>query len=211
MQHVVRWALHVIPGAQHASVSLAHRRRGITSAAVTGEVAGRFDNLQQQVGQGPGLEAMYERKTVRVHDLRQDGRWPVLARECSEVGVRSVLGLQLFVHAQDLGALTVVSDQVDAFEDAAEHQGLLVATYAAVALAHAVHVEGLTRANANRTVIGQAEGILMERLKVDPEVASAMLARISQTTNRRLHQVADELVTTGDIPTAPDRPWAGLL
>ncbi|GAB3232288.1 GAF and ANTAR domain-containing protein [Kineococcus gypseus] len=202
MQHVVDWAVQLVPGAEHASVSLVHRRREITSAAVTGEVPRRFDQLQQEVGQGPCLDAMYEHETVRVDDLAGEARWPELARRWGEVGVRSALCLQLFVRGQDLGALNVLAARPGAFDDESEHWGLLVASHGAVALAAAVEIEGLTRATVNRTVIGQAEGILMERLGISAEVAFAVLVRTSQDVNRKLHLVAEDLVRTGKLPTA---------
>lgn len=199
LQRVVEWAVQVVPGARHAVVGLVQRRRDATSAAASDDLGRRFDALQQEVGEGPGLDAMHEHRTVRVDDLAREQRWPELARRWSDVGVRSALSLQLFVHRQDLGSLTVLSGQTSAFDDESERWGLLVASHAAVAVSGALRVEGLTRANANRTVIGQAEGILMERLKVSPEVAFAMLARISQETNRKLFRVAEDLVKTGEI------------
>ncbi|WP_432572362.1 GAF and ANTAR domain-containing protein [Kineococcus sp. SYSU DK005] len=203
LQHAVHWAVQLIPGAQHASISLVRRRRQITSAAATDELPRRFDDLQQQLGQGPCLEAMYEQHTVRVHDLAGEARWPVLAQRWAQVGVRSALCLQLFVHGQDLGALNVLSTRTGAFGDEAEHVGLLVASHAALALAAVLQVEGLNQANVTRAVIGQAEGILMERFKISAQVAFALLARISQDSNRKLRLVAEDLVRTGQVPAPP--------
>jgi GAF domain-containing protein len=205
LQHVVQWAVQLVPGARHASVSLVRRHREITSAAASDEVSRRFDALQQEIGQGPCLDATYDHLTVRVADLASETRWPELARRWAEVGVRSALCLQLFVHGQDLGALNVLAEEPGAFDDESEHGGLLLASHAAVALAAAVKVEGLDRAVVNRTVIGQAEGILMERFKISAEVAFALLARISQDSNRKLHQVAADFVATGEVPAAPAR------
>ena len=57
----------------------------------------------------------------------------------------------------------------------------------------------------SRTVIGQAEGILMERLGVDSDQALAYLKRISSHTNTKLVQVAGDIVRTRQLPEAPDR------
>jgi AmiR/NasT family two-component response regulator len=51
----------------------------------------------------------------------------------------------------------------------------------------------------SRDVIGQAKGILMERFKLNAEQAFALLARVSQDSNRRLRDVADELAATGQL------------
>jgi AmiR/NasT family two-component response regulator len=49
----------------------------------------------------------------------------------------------------------------------------------------------------NRDVIGQAKGILMERFKITAEQAFAVLAKVSQDTNRKLSAVAEDLARTG--------------
>ena len=51
-----------------------------------------------------------------------------------------------------------------------------------------------------RTVIGQAEGILMERLKINADQAFGALSRLSQHGNVKLREVARRLVETGKIP-----------
>jgi AmiR/NasT family two-component response regulator len=53
---------------------------------------------------------------------------------------------------------------------------------------------------ATRTLIGQAQGILMERLKMTPDRAFAVLSRLSQERNEKLRNVARQLVETGELP-----------
>jgi AmiR/NasT family two-component response regulator len=52
----------------------------------------------------------------------------------------------------------------------------------------------------NRTVIGQAQGILMERFNVDGQQAFSVLRRVSQQHNVKVLRVADELVRTRETP-----------
>jgi AmiR/NasT family two-component response regulator len=49
----------------------------------------------------------------------------------------------------------------------------------------------------NRDVIGQAKGILMERFKITSDQAFAVLAKVSQDTNRKVSAVAEDLARTG--------------
>ena len=49
-------------------------------------------------------------------------------------------------------------------------------------------------------VIGQAEGILMERLGVDPDQAFGYLRRLSQTKHRKLIDICDDIVKTRQLP-----------
>ncbi|QIK73365.1 ANTAR domain-containing protein [Propioniciclava coleopterorum] len=52
----------------------------------------------------------------------------------------------------------------------------------------------------NRTVIGQAQGILMERFRATPQEAFAMLRAASQRTNHKLSAVAAVVAETGRLP-----------
>ena len=58
---------------------------------------------------------------------------------------------------------------------------------------------------ATRTLIGQAQGILMQRLKITPDQAFAVLSRLSQESNVKLREVARRLVETGEIPDRRSR------
>jgi AmiR/NasT family two-component response regulator len=53
---------------------------------------------------------------------------------------------------------------------------------------------GLTRALDSRKLIGQAQGILMERFKLTEDRAMAYLMRVSQDQNRKLRDVARRVV-----------------
>ena len=75
---------------------------------------------------------------------------------------------------------------------------------AAVALAGAQHEENLRTGMAHRDVIGQAKGILMERHKLTADLAFAALVRASSVTNRKLLDIAEELVSTGHLPPTPN-------
>ena len=61
----------------------------------------------------------------------------------------------------------------------------------------AVQISHLEAAIASRTIIGQAEGILMERHRLSPEQAFQRLRTTSQHLNQKLREVAAELVATG--------------
>ena len=86
-----------------------------------------------------------------------------------------------------------------AFDDESEQIGLLFASHAAVAFADAQKLDHLDRAIASRDLIGQAKGMLMERYRIDGESAFRVLARVSQSANSPLREVAQELVTTGRL------------
>jgi AmiR/NasT family two-component response regulator len=76
------------------------------------------------------------------------------------------------------------------------------AAHAAVALEAAQTEAHLRSGLVTRTVIGQAEGILMERLKITADQAFGVLSRLSQESNVKLRDLARNLVETGEIPSS---------
>lgn len=58
-------------------------------------------------------------------------------------------------------------------------------------------IQHLLVALERRTVIGQATGIVMERYKLGPEAAFAVLRRVSSQSNRKVIDISEELVATG--------------
>ncbi len=123
-----------------------------------------------------------------------------------------MLSFQLYVEGDNLGALNLYSRHAGAFDDESEHVGLLFAAHAAVAYSAVRRQAGLARSVATRQLIGQAEGMLMERHKLTADEAFAMLVRVSQNGNVKLRDVAEQLVRSGSLrdveppPTAPKLP-----
>ena len=81
-----------------------------------------------------------------------------------------------------------------------ERVTVLLATFAALALAQAQHAKQMYDALGNRDAIGQAKGILMERYKIDADTAFGVLARTSQDQNIKLAEIARRFVETGHLP-----------
>ena len=208
---IVAAAVAMVPGAEEGSISLVTARRRITSCGPTGELPVQVDAIQQEVGQGPCLDAAYEQHTVRVRDLATEERWPTFARRASAIGAASMLALQLYVQGDNLGALNLYAPKPDAFTDESEQVGLLFAAHAAIAYVGARNEAQLARALVSRDLIGQAKGILMERYQISGDRAFLVLTRSSQSSNRKLQDVAAALVESGTLPGAtqlPDRPRA---
>lgn len=67
-------------------------------------------------------------------------------------------------------------------------------------------IEQLRCAVESRTVIGQAQGILMERFGIDADQALTFLRRASSHTNRKLVVIAIEIAVTRELPLELRRP-----
>ncbi|MDQ3627316.1 MAG: GAF and ANTAR domain-containing protein [Actinomycetota bacterium] len=201
LDKAISMATDLVRGCEYAGVSLVRRGQSIDTPAATHNVVRRGDELQYELGEGPCLEAIWDDETVLSHDLASDPRWPSWGpRTVDELGVRSVLCFQLFTHDNTLGALNLYSQHVDAFDADDCTAGRALAAHVAVALAAAEEIGHLGSAITSRTVIGQAEGILMERFDVSAQQAFAILRRVSQQQNVKLYEVARQLVETRRTP-----------
>jgi GAF domain-containing protein len=193
---LVAAAVDAIPGADAGGITQVHRRgQKIDVRYATDQLVTNLDTAQEELGQGPCLDAAYRHRTVRVSDFDTDRRWPQFAARALEQGARSMLCIQLYVQGDDLGALNLYSDQV----------GLLFATHAAIAMAGAQREQQLRVAISGRDIIGQAKGILMERYKLTADQAFAVLTQASSESNIKLRAVAETLAGTGEVPHRPAR------
>ena len=199
---IVEAAVQLIPGAADASISLVTGRKTIESKIASGDLPRRVDALQSSSGQGPCLDAAYEDRIVRVPDLSTETRWPAFSSGAVELGARSMLSIQLFVEGDRLGALNLFGMTPHAFDLESEQIGLLVAAHAAVAFADSQKISQLNEALISRQLIGQAEGILMERYKINAQQAFLVLTRASSSSNSKLRDVAELLTRSGEIASA---------
>lgn len=202
LEAIARAAVDTVPGCTCASISATRRRGEVITLASTDAVARAVDIAQYETGEGPCMDSLFEQETVRLPDMTAETRWPKFTKAAQHLGVQSMLAVQLFVDGDDLGALNLHSDRADAFDDESEHVALLFAAHAAVAMARAQERHNMRRAISTRELIGQAQGILMERFKVPSDRAFQILVHASQVTNQRVTEVAGELARSGELPQA---------
>ena len=171
------------------------------TAVWTAPGAIQIDQAQYDADGGPCLEAFRTQAQRRVSDIASDDRWPAFVAVAAQHGVQSSLSTPLVIGGEGIGALNLYSTEVDHFtEDDEEHAGLF-AGEAAVTLANAQAyweqaslAENLTLAMESRAVIEQAKGVIMATAGVDPDEAFDILRQQSQAENRKLRDLAAEIV-----------------
>ena len=67
-------------------------------------------------------------------------------------------------------------------------------------------VANLQKALSSNRQIGTALGIVMSRHMVTAEAAFDMLRTASQTNHRKLRDIAEDVILTGQVPAAPSYP-----
>lgn len=187
-------ALTKVPGAEHAAISLVLNRTAVQARAATGSLPQRMEELQAELGEGPCLAAVFEQETVHIANMASESRWPAFEAAAAAAGVGSMLCFRLFVGSDNLGALNLYASNPDSFDAESTSTGLVFASHAAVAIAGARQERTLTAALANRDIIGQAKGILMERFHLDAVAAFTLIAKLSQEQNIKLRDIAAAIV-----------------
>jgi GAF domain-containing protein len=178
-----------------------------SGAVTTSPLVAELDVLQMSLGEGPCLDVLRGQDSVYVDDLTVDTRWPVFAPIAAEAGLRSALAYRLFAGSETQGALLLYARLPAAFNATDRAQGLIFAAHAGMALSVARtqasergRSTNLRTALVSREIIGQAQGILMERERITADQAFDLLRRSSQRLNLKLRDVAQQLVDTGTVP-----------
>jgi GAF domain-containing protein len=197
-QQIVDLAGDVLPSFEHAGVSILREDGKIDSPAVSDDVPPTVDLIQYQENEGPCLSAIREQEMFVTGDLARERRWPRFStRAVQEAGVRSMLCFQLFSDEENLGALNLYSEQVDAFDERAEALGCALAAHASVGMYAAgehQEVEQLEVALENSREIGMALGLMMAQSHIDSDRAFRGLSQASQRMNIKLRDLAASIV-----------------
>lgn len=210
LQEIVEATTLIVPGADLISVTVRAPDGTLLTATRTDEVAAELDEVQNDAGEGPVLDAVRPGgpRYVSSDDLGAEKRWPRFTTVASGHGYRAIICARLLPatgSAGISGALTIYSRGSAGFTRADRHSALLLATHGSLALAHARTSEladlrgaNLSRAIETRDIIGQAKGILMNRRGISADEAFDLLRRTSQDLNIKLVDVARALTASHD-------------
>ncbi|WP_184764422.1 ANTAR domain-containing protein [Streptomyces griseoloalbus] len=192
----VRLAVDLVPGADHAGISVIERNNRRRTLAWTDEVVRSAEDGHPAPERRPYWHRLWTAPVAGVEDSEGDEGEDVL----SERGLRSVLSLRLRADRRRLTVLTTYSRKPRAFDETSLRIGRLFTAHVGMALDSATVREQLTEAMRTRDLIGQATGILMERLDIDAAGAFDSLVRASQRENVKLRDLARRIVDAHNTP-----------
>jgi GAF domain-containing protein len=208
MDEIVRLAADLSPALAGCGITL--RRDGHDlSVATSNALAAAVDEVQYGMNTGPCLETIDIGEIVSVPDLVTDDRWNGYPEHALAHGVRSSLSIPLKVSGRTVGALNSYGAEPEMFDRDLTDRLVQFAERAGHALALTLRnaqqadvVEQLHRAMQSRSVIDQALGIIMARQRCTSEEAFAVLRAASQSRNRKVADIAADLITatTGSPP-----------
>ena len=154
---------------------------------------------------GPIVEAVTFAEPRRLDDVALDQRWPAFGTQFVNAGYRSCLCLPVSTPGEETAVVTLLSKEPDRFGESAYDVVLLLTLHAGVAFENASvfhdHRELVTQlrtALRTRSLVGQAQGLLMRHFDYDSAHAFEVLKRASQNSNRKLRDLAALLVKAHD-------------
>jgi hypothetical protein len=200
---VTAGCIETIVGAEGAAVTIANRGSFRTLAA-TNEMARQVGSIQHELGVGPGIDAVAATGVIRCADIRSEPRWPEFTRRAiAESTVLSLLSFRMsFEPGDQPTSMNVYASKPDIFDELAVATGVALATHGALALtavADRARIENLERALETNRDIGVAMGILMNRQLVTKQDAFELLRAASQSTRRKLGDIALGVIDSGQL------------
>lgn len=209
LQLTVDLAVATVEGCDAAGVFLV-RDEQVFTAAASHPLVIEFDKLQFASDEGPCLDAVSDGSNAYAADLADDPRWPEFGPAAARAGIRSALAFRL--SSRPISALNLYAYLPHAYGGTDRAMGLIFATLAGLALETAgdradeeQRFANLHKALATRELIGQAQGILIERERITGDQAFGVLRRASQHLNIKIREVASTLVETGEAPRSGPR------
>jgi hypothetical protein len=209
---VVENAAAAVPRAVAAGLTLVRGTQRPRTLAATDLLVEQVDAIQYDMGEGPCLEAIEDDDIIRADELAADPRWPKFSsRVVTETPVRSMFAARLFLGNGDQGALNFYAKSARGFTELDLGIGAVFSCLAGLALRNAIEQQrsvNLEAALDSSRQIGMAMGIVMSSKLVTAERAFDLLRDASQRQQRKLRDVAAQVVESGRLPEPP-HPEAG--
>lgn len=191
--------------ASEGGIVLVDADGGLHVMASTSERTADVEEAQLGTREGPCIDCVATGEALEVADLAEKrDEWPTFTRVAEERGFRAVLATPMRLRGQTLGTVCLFSKEPGHLSD---RDAALVQTLADAAILSILQQqeiadgralnEQLQHALDSRVVIEQAKGFLSQRLGVSIDEAFIVLRRQARTSQRRLQDVARQIVETG--------------
>ena len=188
-------------GASGAGLMMVDDQSTLTAVAATDEPGRLLETRQQEIGHGPCVDSLTYDQVVSTSDLAQDDRWPMLGPELPDRGVRAVLGVPIHIDNVAVGSLNVYRDHPGEWDPteaiALGAYGGLIESLLSTALQARERgqlAQQLQHALNHRVVIERAIGVIMARHNLGPVDAFNQLRRTARSSERKVADVAAELL-----------------
>jgi transcriptional regulator with GAF, ATPase, and Fis domain len=185
-----------------AGILLTDQRDALQLVAASTEQARLLELFQLETYEGPCVDCFDTGRPVVIHDLAAArDRWPSFVPKAIETGFASVHALPMRLRTEVVGALNLFGAEAGPLSAEAIQLGQALADVATIGLLQARTIrrretltEQLQTALNSRVIIEQAKGVIAERHNIDMAGAFALLRSGARNHNRRLSDLAREVV-----------------
>ncbi len=191
-----------------AAISLIFDGATIGTLGCSSESARRLDEVQFTVGEGPCVDSITQRAPVLVVDLvdADDRRWPAFGPAMLAQQIRAVFALPVVVAGEYVGALDLFRHQPGPLDRESLAGAVVAAEIAGIPLIDLLSADfqaaiGDPKSNAwtdlnalSRAEVGQATGMLMAQLDIDPTEALVRLRAHAFATGRSATDIARDIL-----------------
>jgi GAF domain-containing protein len=200
LERVVAAAISLF-GADTTGVMLLAKDGSLAAASAFDQQGELAEVAQQQLGQGPCMEAYTQRAPVTVVDIAADARFGQIALALRSAGIRGALSVPVEIEGGPVGTLDLFTAAPRVWDEsevaaARAYAGVVASLLGAAVAARASGrlAKQLQVALDSRVLIEQAKGVLMAVEQIDATKAFIRLRRTARSSGRPLRDVAREVI-----------------
>lgn len=197
---VCRTCVDYLTGIDAAAMTLRASPRAQDMLGASSEWAGRLDEQQYTLGEGPGVKAFVDGAPTLVSDLsREEERWPGFADTAQEIGAAAVFSFPLRIGGIRLGTVTYYRRRAGALPASELADAALLADLITFALLEQAEFSKNAGEEWIRTVgsyqdVNIATGVLSAKLGVSLDEAFLRLRAHSFQQGRPILELAREIL-----------------
>lgn len=191
-----------------AAISLVFDGANTGTLGSSGAPARAYDELQFTLGEGPCLDSVTHRAPVLVVDLAapDEHRWPVYGPAMLDLQIRGVYAMPVVVAGEYVGALDFFRARPGRLDEEHFAGAVVAAEMAGVPLLDLLDADLQAAANdpgtnawaelhtLSRAEVGQATGMLVAQLDIEPAEALLRLRAHAYATGRSTTDVARDIL-----------------
>jgi hypothetical protein len=190
-------------GVQGVGVALISSPQSRSLLSASGKLAGRVEELQFSLGEGPCLDAFSGGVPTLEPDLSEGGRerWPLFSDAALAAGIHAVFSFPLQIGVARFGVLDVASSRPGMLAEDKLADALALADIAAETILAMQSdsiddevADALGGVGSGRIVVHQATGMVAAQATISVEAALAWLRARASAHDLLLHEVATEVV-----------------
>lgn len=190
--------LHFLP-VSGASVSTFGSFLPAESISITDARAGRVDELQLDLGEGPCWDALVHKRPVLEPDLstRSGVSWPAFMHAIRDEEIGAIFAFPLLFGPLEIGAVDLYSVAPVSLTLEQQKQTLVLSEIVSrILLRHAISDDGVSGGTTtfSRRLIHQATGMVLAQIGTTAEDAHLILQARAFAENRTMREVAQDVL-----------------